>query len=72
MGLQVMGGWRGHITRRRAGTQAHTVLVTKHGRMMMAMGNHRYGQLGVSGKNEKTEVLLCDDCLLVEAQFECR
>ena len=52
--------------------QAHTVLVTKHGRMMMAMGNHRYGQLGVSGKNEKLEVLLCDDCLLVEAQFECR
>ena len=51
---------------------AHTLLVTDQGRMLLACGNHRYGQLGIAEKVEKKEVLICDVCLTLQALWECK
>jgi len=51
---------------------AHTLLVTEHGRMLLACGNHRYGQLGIAEKVEKKELLMCDVCLILQALWICR
>ena len=49
---------------------AHTMLITENG-LLLACGNHRYGQLGIAEKHEKLNLVMCERCLLLQAVYEC-
>eukprot|EP00961_Rhodomonas_salina_P104914 1412733-Rhodomonas_salina.1 len=44
---------------------SHTMLVTKNGGLLMACGNHRYGQLGIAEKHKEDDARNCQECALL-------